>query len=157
MIVDRQTYTQTDRHAHHNTRLPYRGRSNITHMMQTELTNLGTDAFHFAHVAGKHRWNASSLHLSTTCIEVITWVTQPHTRNAVKTFISLVSTYYCRMAKYELLRWLVEMLSRDVDHYPMINASRPTVYHYNVTKCNNKIYSTLFLLMWYMSYRKYFY
>ena len=30
MIVDRQTYThrQTDRHAHHNTPLPYRGRSN---------------------------------------------------------------------------------------------------------------------------------
>jgi len=88
MIVDRQTYTQTDRHAHHNTRLPYRGWSNITHMMQTELTNLGTDAFHFAHVAGKHRWNAGSLHLSTSCTEVITWVTQPDTRNAVKTFIS---------------------------------------------------------------------
>ena len=28
MIVDRQTHTQTDRHAHHNASLPYRGRSN---------------------------------------------------------------------------------------------------------------------------------
>jgi len=28
MIVDRQTHTQTDRHVHHNTPLPYQGRSN---------------------------------------------------------------------------------------------------------------------------------
>jgi len=27
MIADRQTHTQTERHAHHNTPLPYRGRS----------------------------------------------------------------------------------------------------------------------------------
>ena len=31
------------------------------------------------------------------------------------------------MTNYELLRWLVEMPSRDVDHYRMINASRSTV------------------------------
>ena len=30
---------------------------------------------------------------------------------------------------YELLRWLVEMLSRDVHHYRMISASRLTVYY----------------------------
>ena len=28
MITDRQTHTQTDRHARHNTPLPYQGRSN---------------------------------------------------------------------------------------------------------------------------------
>jgi len=42
--------------------------------------------------------------------------------------------YCCRMTNYELFRWLVEMPSRDVDHYRMINASRSTVYHYNDTR-----------------------
>jgi len=31
---------------------------------------------------------------------------------------------HCRMTNYELLRWLVETPSRDVDHYHMFNASR---------------------------------
>jgi len=35
----------------------------------------------------------------------------------------------CRMTNYELHRWLVEMPSRDVDHYQMINASRSMMYH----------------------------
>ena len=39
--------------------------------------------------------------------------------------------YICRMTNYELLRWLVEMQSRDVDHYHMISASQSTVCHYN--------------------------
>ena len=33
------------------------------------------------------------------------------------------------MTNYELLRWLVEMPSRDIDHYRIINISRSTVYH----------------------------
>jgi len=37
----------------------------------------------------------------------------------------------CRMTNYELLRWLVETPSRDVEHYRMINASRSTGSHYN--------------------------
>jgi len=35
------------------------------------------------------------------------------------------------MTNYELLRWLVDTLSRNVDHYRMINASRSTVCRYN--------------------------
>ena len=35
----------------------------------------------------------------------------------------------CHLTNYELLRWLVEMPSRDFHHYRMINASRSTVYH----------------------------
>ena len=53
---------------------------------------------------------------------------------------------FCRMTNYELLRWLVETPSRDVDHYHiwstrhgrrcvviMING-QVTVYHYNDTR-----------------------
>ena len=38
-----------------------------------------------------------------------------------------------RMTNCELLRWLVEMLSRDIYHYRMINASRSAVCHCNDT------------------------
>jgi len=42
-----------------------------------------------------------------------------------------------RYLTYELLRWLVEMPSRDVHHYRMMNAPRSTVYHYNDTNHYN--------------------
>jgi len=38
------------------------------------------------------------------------------------------------IANYELLRRLVEMQSRDVDHYHYINVSQSTVCHYNDTR-----------------------
>jgi len=44
------------------------------------------------------------------------------------------------MTNYELLRRMVEMPSRDVDHYRMINASRSIVYHYNDTRSRDVHY-----------------
>jgi len=38
----------------------------------------------------------------------------------------------CRMTNDELLRWLVETSSRDVEHYQMSTASRSTVRQFNV-------------------------
>jgi len=38
----------------------------------------------------------------------------------------------CRMTNYELLHWLVETPSRDVEHYRMSTASRSTVRQFNV-------------------------
>jgi len=35
----------------------------------------------------------------------------------------------CRMTNYQLLRWLVETLSRDIHHYRMLDASRSTVQY----------------------------
>ena len=40
---------------------------------------------------------------------------------------------------YELLRWLVQMPSRDVYHYRMINASRSTVCHYNDKRSRDRL------------------
>ena len=37
MIADKQTHTHTDRHAHRNAALPYRGRSNKLYRAQTTL------------------------------------------------------------------------------------------------------------------------
>jgi len=51
----------------------------------------------------------------------------------------LFESYYCRMTNYELLRSLVETLSRDVDHYGMINASRSTVCHYNDKRSRDRL------------------
>ena len=50
-----------------------------------------------------------------------------HSVHPARSFIG----FLCRMTNYELLRWLVEMPSRDVYHYRMINASRSTVCHYS--------------------------
>jgi len=50
---------------------------------------------------------------------------------------------HCRMTNFELLRWLVKMLSRDVEHYHMSVASRSPrltlkcqsdIWHYNVKR-----------------------
>jgi len=38
----------------------------------------------------------------------------------------------CRMTNYELLHWLVETPSRDVEHYRMSTASRSTVRQFNI-------------------------
>ena len=48
---------------------------------------------------------------------------------ACSLLVVFCSKLFCRMTNYELLRWLVEMPSRDVDQYRMINASRSTEYH----------------------------
>ena len=40
--------------------------------------------------------------------------------------------FHCRMTNYELLRWLVETPSRDVQRYRMITASRSTGSHYKI-------------------------
>ena len=48
---------------------------------------------------------------------------------ACSLLVVFCSKLFCRMTNYELLRWLVEMPSRDVDQYRMINTSRSTVYH----------------------------
>ena len=54
--------------------------------------------------------------------------------------VSLTSfSMICRMTNYELLRWFVEMPSRDVYRYRMINASRSTVYHYNDTRSRDRV------------------
>ena len=45
-------------------------------------------------------------------------------------YTAVVVTTICRMTNYELLRWLVETLSRDVYHCRMMNASRSTVRHF---------------------------
>ena len=42
MVADRQTHTHPDRHAHHNTPLPYRGRSNKTEYCEYA----GASSFH---------------------------------------------------------------------------------------------------------------
>jgi len=90
--------------------------------------------------------NASSVTLSA---DVCSW-----------TQTCFISKILGRMTNYELLRWLVEMPSRDVYHYWMINASRSTVCHYTdkrtwpfiiimthshvtFTECKHEIYSTL--------------
>jgi len=90
--------------------------------------------------------NASSVTLSA---DVCSW-----------TQTCFISKILGRVTNYELLRWLVEMPSRDVYHYRMINASRSTVCHYTdkrtwpfiiimthghvtFTKCKHEIYSTL--------------
>jgi len=39
----------------------------------------------------------------------------------------------CRMTNYELLCWLVEMLSHDIEHYHMFTASWSPTWHCNVT------------------------
>jgi len=39
----------------------------------------------------------------------------------------------CRMTNYELLCWLVEMLSHDIEHYHMFTASWSPRWHCNVT------------------------
>ena len=46
--------------------------------------------------------------------------------------VSLWKYVYCRMTNYELLRWLVETPSRDVEHYRMFTASRSTVRQFSV-------------------------
>jgi len=45
----------------------------------------------------------------------------------------------CRVTNYELLRWLVETPSRDVDHYRMINASRSTACHYKDKRSRDRL------------------
>jgi len=47
----------------------------------------------------------------------------------------------CRMTNYELLRWLVEKPSRDVEHYHMFILCHPGWGHVMFTK----VYSTWFL------------
>ena len=54
-------------------------------------------------------------------------------------FVTGAGIMYCRMTNHELLRWLVETPSRDVDHYRMINASRSTVCHYNDKRSRDRL------------------
>jgi len=54
-----------------------------------------------------------------------------HATNRVEHYVNLI---HCRMTNYELLRWLVEMASRDVHHYWMMNLSRSTVHHCSVAR-----------------------
>ena len=52
-----------------------------------------------------------------------------NTANLVLGCQNPISIVCCHMTSYELLRWLVWLLSRDVHHYRMMNVSRSTMQH----------------------------
>jgi len=52
---------------------------------------------------------------------------EPEVENVARGRSPSATLFDFRMTNYKLLRWLVEMPSRDVVHYRMINASRSTV------------------------------
>jgi len=56
------------------------------------------------------------------CVYGGQWAFQPWGRHSL----------HCRMTIYELLRWLVETPSRDVQHYRMLTASRSTGRHFKI-------------------------
>jgi len=55
---------------------------------------------------------------SVRCLEILAGMNEPHDKVRYACVILL-----CPMTNYELLRWLVETLSRDIRHYRILNVS----------------------------------
>ena len=95
-----------------------------------------------------------SLEHSCESVYVPYWIIPSKLLNAVILGLNYKMSYnnltiiirYCRMTNYELLHWLVETPSHDVEHYRMLNMSAvdrgditmTTGSHYNVTPGDRK-------------------
>jgi len=55
---------------------------------------------------------------SVRCLEILAGMNEPHDKVRYACVILL-----CPVTNYELLRWLVETLSRDIRHYRILNVS----------------------------------
>jgi len=70
---------------------------------------------------------------SVRCLEILAGMNEPHDKVRYACVILL-----CPMTNYELLRWLVETLSRDIRHYRILNVSAVngwTIDQFNSQKC----------------------